>query len=107
MNKSRLRTLPLKRIGHCLLVSFVLAATSLYWGVGVSCAAQGAAVVKPVVKPDPFAAKRAADAKRARAQRDAAVQKRHEGKKYLKQVIEAQHSGTATAPPADVKGGAK
>jgi hypothetical protein len=102
MKRLRLRTLLLKRTRHCLLVSFVLAATALCWGARVSCAAQG-----PVVaKPDPFAAKRAADAKRARAQRDAAVKKRQEGRKYLKQVIEGQHS--ATAPPVDDgKGGAK
>jgi len=104
MKRSRMRTLTLERIRNCLLVSFVLAVTALCCDAGVSCAAQGA----PVVKPDPFAAKRAADAKRARTQRDAAIKKRHEGQKYLKQVIEAQHSGTATAPPVDDgKGGAK
>jgi hypothetical protein len=103
MERLRLRTIPWRRISNFLLATFVLSATTFCWGT-VSWADQGS----HPTKPDPFAGKRAADAKKARSQRDAAVKRRVESKKYLQQVIESQRNGTATAAPGtDGTGGAK
>jgi hypothetical protein len=89
-----------------LVAALVVAVTALSWG-GISYAQQAPAEVKPAVEKDPAAAKRKADAAiRARAQRDAAIKKRHETKKYIQKVVEGQQSGAATPDNAG-KGGAK
>jgi hypothetical protein len=104
MERVWLRTIPGKRTSSFVLAAFVVVATALCWGPGITWAEQASSATKP----DPFAAKRAADAKKARAKRDAAVKRREESKKYLKQVIESQGAGTATPAPIDqTKGGKK
>jgi len=98
----------MNKFGLLLVAAFMAAVTALCWGTGVSYAQQGPEV-KAAGDKDPAAVKRKTDAAiRARAQRDAALKKRHDTQKYIKQVVEGQQSGAAApAPEKAGKGGAQ
>jgi hypothetical protein len=101
----------MNRFSHLLFTTFVVAVMALSSGINVTCAQQGSAAVKPAAEQDPAAVKPAAEqdpaaaqraaaaAVRARAQRDAAVKRRHEAQKYIQKVVEGQQPGTGVAAP--------
>jgi hypothetical protein len=96
----------MNRIRLLLFSMFLVVVTALSSGIGVTYADQNPVDAKKAVEKDPAATKRKADAAvRARAQRDAAVKRRHDTKDYIKKVVEGQQSGTTSAAPDS--GGAK
>jgi len=99
----------MNRFRLLLFTTFVVAVTALPFAVSITYAGQDPAAAKPAAEQDPAAVKRAADAAvRARAQRDAAIKRRHDTKKYIQKVIEGQQPGaTAPAPGNAGKEGTK
>jgi hypothetical protein len=103
MNRFKLMTMTMNRFRLLLCTSLVVAVTALSSGIGVTYAQQDPAAATPPAAQDPAAVKQKADAAvRARAQRDAAINKRRAAKEYIKKVVEGQQ---AVAP--DNSGGAK
>jgi hypothetical protein len=99
----------MNRFRLLLCTLFVVAVTAFSPGIGVTYAQQDSAVAQPTPEQERAAAKRAeADAVRARAQRDAAIKRRQDAKKYIQKVIDGQQSGASAAAPSNSgKGGAQ
>lgn len=109
MNGFKLKKRDTNRFLLFLCATFVGAVTTLCSGIGISYSGQEPATAKKAEVNDPAAAKRkAAAAVRARAQRDAAVKRRHDSKEYIKKVVEGQQPGATVAAPSNAgKEGAK
>jgi hypothetical protein len=108
MNRFKL-ILTVNRFRLLLVAALVVAVTALSSGIGVTYAQQDPAAVPLTAEQKAAAAKLdKAAAIRARAQRDAAIKKRHDAKTYINKVVEGQESGAAaTAPDNTGKGGAQ
>ena len=107
MNRFKQMMLSMNGFRLLLFTTFVAAVTVLISGIGVTYADQApAAAIQTAAQA--AAAQKADAAVKARAQRDAAIKRRHEAKKYIQNVIEGQQPGPAATAPANAgKEGAK
>jgi hypothetical protein len=98
----------MNRFRFLLLTAFIVAVSVLSWGTSVTFANQDSAAPHKATEKEIAAKKRAdADAPRARAQRDAAIKQRAEGRKYIQKMIKGQQPAPAAEPDKAGKEDAK
>jgi hypothetical protein len=107
MNRFKLMTMSVNRFRLLLFAAFVVAVTALSMGASATYAGQDSTAAKQAAGQDLGAAKRAEDAAHARAQKDAAIKRRHEIQDFVRKAAEGQQSGTQAATPDKTGKGGK